>query len=242
MFHRRIFAAASGTVLVALMAVALATGTGRPARALTNCDTTEAGITAPEQTMLGLINDARAAAGLGALRLSPNLDRAAAWKSADSSASGPGFDHTDSLGRSINTRFPDCGYSITGVYSGENVAYGSTSPSTIFGMWMDSAGHKANILNSRYTVIGIGMHNGAWTTDFGSRDDSGDIALPPPSPSATPTIATPAPATASPTPATTTPTASPTPSATPSPTPTATPTPRPATLGFRATVPQLTHD
>lgn len=203
-----------------LLAVALGTffRPGGPAQALTNCSTTEDGITAAEQQMLELINQARATAGVPPLKFSPNLNRAAAWKSADggSNGLGGGFSHTDSLGRAPATRARDCGYA-SGM--AENIAYGSSSAQTIFGMWMNSSGHRANILMSYYTVIGIGQHSSAWTTDFGYYDDSGAPALPPPATNtgvaAAPAANTPIPATATPVPATPTPLP-----------PTATPVPR----------------
>ncbi|MEO6397875.1 MAG: CAP domain-containing protein, partial [Tepidiformaceae bacterium] len=214
-----------GFALLALFAVGLLPRGGTSAFALTNCSTAEDGINAAEEQMLVLINGARATAGLGALTFSPNLNRAAAWKSADSGSNGlgSGFSHDDSLGRSPSSRARDCGYSF-GV--GENIAFGSNGAETIFGMWMNSTGHRANILLSSYKVIGIGVHNGAWTTDFGSVVDSGSSPLP--------TVSTPA-ATATRTatsapPATATNAPSATPTSTPTQAPTATPTRVPVNL------------
>lgn len=179
MRNRSFAVSATGFLLLALFAVGMLPRGGTSAAALTNCSTSEDGINAAEQRMLELINSARAAAGLNALKLSPNLNRAAAWKSADggSNGLGGGFSHTDSLGRGPIPRAQDCGY---GSQAAENIAYGSTSAETIFGMWMGSPGHKANILTTSYKVIGIGQHGSAWTTDFGYLDDSGDTAPPPP--------------------------------------------------------------
>ena len=152
---------------------------------MTNCTTSEEGITAAEQQMLTLINGARAAAGAGVLKLSPNLNRSAAWKSADNGSNGLGtvFSHTDSLGRAPTARAQDCGYASG---AAENIAYGSTSPDVIFGMWMNSPGHKVNILMASYKVIGIGQHGSAWTTDFGYFDDSGSVSPSPPPATNTP--------------------------------------------------------
>ena len=187
MFKRSYFVSAAGLLLLTLFALGALPRGGSSASALTNCTTSEEGITAAEQQMLRLINDARTAAGVGALKFSPNLNRAAAWKSADSGSNGlgSGFSHTDSLGRdpvrnparpNVATRPEDCGY---GTGAAENIAYGSTSPDVIFGMWMGSSGHKANILMASYKVIGIGQHGSAWTTDFGYFDDSGSVSPPP---------------------------------------------------------------
>ena len=190
--RKRSFAfTAGGFLLLALFAVGLLPRGGAHVSALTNCTTSEDGMNAAEEQMLVLINGARASAGLTSLKLSPNLNRAAAWKSADNGSNGlgAGFSHTDSLGRTPVQRAQDCGYA-TG--AAENIAYGSTGAETIFGMWMGSAGHKQNILYPTYKVIGIGQHGSAWTTDFGSVDDSGATSPPPatatPTKTATPTI------------------------------------------------------
>ena len=178
MFKRSYFVSAAGLLLLTLFALGALPRGGSSASALTNCTTSEEGITAAEQQMLRLINDARAVAGAGVLKLSPNLNRSAAWKSADNGSNGLGtvFSHTDSLGRAPTARAQDCGYASQ---AAENIAYGSTSPDVIFGMWMGSSGHKANILMASYKVIGIGQHGSAWTTDFGYFDDSGSVSPPP---------------------------------------------------------------
>ena len=221
---RRVF----GPALVGLglfsLAFAAYFGVETPrAGAISNCDTNEADITGPEQQMLGLINQARADAGLSPLKLSAALNRASAWKSADSSATGAGLSHTDSLGRDPSRRATDCGYPAG---AAENIAYGSSNPQFIFNLWMSSAGHRGNINGTNldgsvsqtymrfaqgYVVIGIGLHNGAWTTDFGYVDDSGNTAPPPASTTAA------SQSTNTPTPR---PTNTPTPTMTPTPTPT----------------------
>lgn len=207
-----------------LLAVAAAGLSGSSASAITNCDTAEAGVSSAEQQMLTLFNGARATAGAAPLKFSPNLNRAAAWKSEDSSAAGTGFSHTDSLGRDTvkqppKNRAMDCGYAA---WASEDIAYGSSDPTTIFGLWMNSAGHRANILDRNAVVVGLGEHNGRWTADFGSIDDSGSGTPPtPPAPT---------------TPPTTPPTATPTPSATW--TPTATPTQRPSPTATTTQTPQ----
>lgn len=57
-------------------------------------------------------------------------------------------------------------------YVGENIAYGVQTPDAVFAMWMNSYGHRANILNPNWTEIGIGVAwNGStthWTQTFGA--------------------------------------------------------------------------
>lgn len=157
-----------------------------PARAITNCDTASDGLDGQENEMVGLVNAARAQAGLPALSVSPTLNRMAAWKSEDSSASGAGFSHTDSLGRSPFQRAIDCGYASG---AAENIAYGYSSAEATYSAWMQSAGHRANILNGSYLAMGVGRSGNAWTLNFGFVDDSGSPPPVQPQPTNTPTTA-----------------------------------------------------
>lgn len=160
-----------------------------PVSALTNCDTSSAAIDSQEQEMLGLINAERVRFGVVPLKFSAALNQAAAWKSGDSTATGQQppngtFGHTDSLGRSPAARFQDCGYAGTG---GENIAWGFPSAQATFNAWMGSQGHRDNIQRASFRVIGIGRVGTAWTTDFGTFDDSGIVWTPTSASTATPT-------------------------------------------------------
>jgi uncharacterized protein YkwD len=175
------------------------------------------------------LNQQRAANGLGPLQLSPTLTASAEWKSLHMSFYNY-FDHSDPappVARDAGTRMSDCGYTDLG--KGENIAEGFNTPSTVMDAWMNSPGHRANILGASYVVMGVGVAINAsgiyyWTVDFGSVADAGTVPVgtspivPPPTTS-TPT--TPAPPPPVPTP--TTPA---TPATTPKPT-TTTPTPTP---------------
>jgi hypothetical protein len=205
--------------MIAALVLALRTS-GDPARALTNCDTSTAGMDSIELQVLTLVNDEREAAGMARLLPSPGLARAAAWKSEDRQTSyGGGLSHTDSDGRGPTERANDCGYPGQ---AAENIAWGFPTAASVVGAWMDSAGHRANILNRHYVVAGVGHSAGAWTLDFGLVNDSGSEPPPPAEPTAT---ATPV-RTARPNPPTSTPTAR---SIPPTSTPTAVPTAAPAT-------------
>jgi hypothetical protein len=173
---------------------------GDDVHALTNCDTETAGVSPSEMAMFNLMNEARAERGLAPLKLSPGLSRSAAWKSADSSAWGdtptdPRFSHTDSLGRNSSQRARDCGFPAD---AAENIAYGWGSVQATFEAWMNSPGHRANILMDYYVTAGVGEVNDRWTVDFGIHDDSVKAIAqaaptstptpkPPPAPTATPT-------------------------------------------------------
>jgi uncharacterized protein YkwD len=232
MFRRTL---APALLVAGLLATAVAIGVGSNAAhvsAITNCDTSESGTSAAEQQMLDLFNGARQQAGLGALKFSPNLNRAAAWKSADSSAAGAGFSHTDSLGRNTvlnppKNRAMDCGYPS---WASEDIAWGYSDAAMLFHDWMNSDGHRANILDRKAIVAGIGEHGGRWTADFGYVDDSG---APPPPPQASTAPS-----------ATATPTNTPRATNTPVPTPTPTQPPLPpagVTLGLSAGMNLITY-
>lgn len=148
------------------------------------CDAADADLDASEQQMLQLVNGARAAQGLGALVPSATLNRAAAWKSGDPSAGSGGFSHTDSLGRNPFVRMADCGYVGGG---GENIAVGTSDAATIFGMWMESPGHRQAILTPSFKAIGIGRRTVYWTMDFGYNIESGGGTAPQPATTVPPT-------------------------------------------------------
>ena len=62
-------------------------------------------------------------------------------------------------------------FGIGYTYAGENIAAGQTSASAVMKSWMNSPGHKANILNGNYTHIGVGYVQGGtysryWTQQF----------------------------------------------------------------------------
>ncbi len=130
-----------------------------------------------EQSMLGIINDYRAKKGLGPLRISVSLSRAADWMNKDM-ADKNYFDHTDSRGRDPFTRMADYGYRYYPSTRGENLAAGNSDAARTFNQWRNSPGHNANMLNGKYNVIGISrVYKGSsyykwyWTTDFGSYVD-----------------------------------------------------------------------
>jgi len=141
--------------------------------------------------VLTLVNQNRATYGLGALKLSPTLTNSAIWKSRHM-AYYQYMQHDDPappFARTVADRIGACGYSSFAGW-GENIAYGYQSPSAVMDAWMNSPGHRANILNGSYKVIGIGVAAAAngllyWTQDFGTVDDSGTTTPPPPPPPVT---------------------------------------------------------
>lgn len=100
--------------------------------------------------ILEQVNAARAAAGLAALELDPVLCKAAQVRAAECEIS---FSHTRPDGTKYKTAITDAG--ISSGYTGENVATGYTTADQAMAGWLKSEGHRANILNERFTKIGI---------------------------------------------------------------------------------------
>ena len=123
--------------------------------------------------MLRLVNVQRASAGCAALQSNPVLVGVARAHSQDMGEHGY-FSHDSQDGRSPFDRMRAAGYQ--GGLMGENIAAGQPTPAAVMDAWMNSAGHRANILNCGYHVIGIGVakvagspYGSYWTQDFGDR-------------------------------------------------------------------------
>jgi uncharacterized protein YkwD len=131
---------------------------------------------------LCVLNAQRARHGLGTLRLNGKLS-SAARRHSRAMVRERFFSHDSRNGGSFLDRIRATGY-LSGARSwrvGENIAYGSGSRSTprsIGRAWMNSPGHRANILSESFREIGIGLAPGTpfgsggatYTTDFGRRD------------------------------------------------------------------------
>ena len=132
--------------------------------------------------VLCLHNQTRAAKGLPLLRENVKLDKAALGHSADMVDEGY-FDHTTPGGTSFVDRILSAGYvkRDAGWTLGENLAWGTgdlSTPAGIMTSWMNSPGHKANILKRAYREVGIGIRLGVpsdgtvgatYTLDFGAK-------------------------------------------------------------------------
>jgi uncharacterized protein YkwD len=117
-----------------------------------------------------LTNAQRTANGCPALRVNAILTRVAQAHSADMAANNY-FSHTSQDGRSPFQRMTDAGYQFRS--AAENIAAGQRTPQDVVTGWMNSAGHRANILNCSLTEIGVGYATGGsygryWTQDFGT--------------------------------------------------------------------------
>ncbi|HEX4700776.1 MAG TPA: CAP domain-containing protein [Pseudonocardiaceae bacterium] len=127
--------------------------------------TTSAPPPSPVQVVFALVNQARAQAGCKALIDDPRLD-AAAQQHSDDMSSRDYFSHTTPEGVTFDKRELAAGYPGPG---GENIAQGQTSAQQVMTAWMNSSGHRANILNCSFVAIGVGLNTNRWywTQDFG---------------------------------------------------------------------------
>lgn len=123
-----------------------------------------------EDQVLAIVNSERATAGCGALTIDSRLATAARNHSGDM-AKRAFFAHDTPEGVTVGTRVTNAGYSWSMV--GENIAMGQTDAKSVMRDWMNSSGHRANILNCKYRHIGVGLaYDGNrrpyWTQDFGA--------------------------------------------------------------------------
>ncbi|MFM9366534.1 CAP domain-containing protein [Streptomyces sp. Da 82-17] len=120
-----------------------------------------------EAEVLSLVNQERAQAGCSPVKADPALADLAADFSQDMAERGF-FDHTDPDGNTPWDRAEKAGVSNLG---GENIARGQANAQSVMDSWMNSPGHRANILNCEYKTLGVGAHFASggpwWTQDFG---------------------------------------------------------------------------
>ncbi len=130
---------------------------------------------AEEQAFLVLINNYRAANGLGALTACTSLNRAAQGHSEDM-RDNDYFSHTGLNGSSPWDRACDACYELgcgPQTAMAENIAAGNSGAQGTFDQWQNSPGHNANMLGASFTQLGIGRATGGgtygtyWTNVFG---------------------------------------------------------------------------
>ena len=118
-----------------------------------------------EAEVIRLVNEIRVQNGLKALTTNWELSRVARYKSEDMS-SARYFSHTSPTYGTPFQMMQSFGLSYR--TAGENIAYGQRTPATVVDAWMNSSGHRANILNASYTQIGVGYcaSGNYWTQMF----------------------------------------------------------------------------
>lgn len=126
---------------------------------------TDTAVRAYEKEVIRLVNEIRVENGLSALTENWELSRVARYKSQDMHDLGY-FSHTSPTYGSPFEMMKAFG--LTYRTAGENIAMGYATPQAVVNAWMNSAGHRANILNASYTQIGVGYvaDGNYWTQQF----------------------------------------------------------------------------
>ncbi|MEI2367561.1 MULTISPECIES: CAP domain-containing protein [Niallia] len=109
--------------------------------------------------VIDLTNAERKKQGLPDLQAYPELNNVADMKAKDMNDKGY-FSHTSPTYGSPFDMMRDFG--ITYESAGENIAQGQRTPEEVVNAWMNSEGHRANILNNKYTHIGVGFDEGGY--------------------------------------------------------------------------------
>ncbi|HEX3127536.1 MAG TPA: CAP domain-containing protein, partial [Thermoanaerobaculia bacterium] len=126
------------------------------------------------QEMLASVNAARRKAGLRPLTANSLLDKAAQRHAEDMLKRGY-FAHQSPSGTTVRERARSAGYEWHSI--GENIAFGQTSVDEVMETWLNSPGHRKNILTSAFTELGVGLAMGLgpdgkyqiyWVQNFGS--------------------------------------------------------------------------
>lgn len=130
-----------------------------------NIPTVSDTVTAYEKEVIRLVNEERAKNGLSALTYNWELSRVARIKSQDM-RDNRYFSHTSPT---YGTPFQMMkSFGIAYRSAGENIARGQRTPKMVVEAWMNSAGHRSNILNASFTEIGVGYvaDGNYWTQMF----------------------------------------------------------------------------
>lgn len=118
-----------------------------------------------EHEVLQLVNKERSARGLNPLQMDSKVQQVARIKSQDMQKNNY-FDHTSPTYGSPFDMLKSFGVNYS--MAGENIAYGHTSPAAVVEGWMNSQGHRENILNPNFTHLGVGYEpvGHYWTQMF----------------------------------------------------------------------------
>lgn len=127
----------------------------------TDKTTSNTSVSAYAQEVVNLVNAERAKEGLSALSIDSKVTAAAQVRATEIKTS---FSHTRPDGRSCFTALAEAGASYSG--AGENIAIGQKTPSEVVTAWMNSPGHRANIMNANFKYIGVGVNGTAWAQLF----------------------------------------------------------------------------
>jgi uncharacterized YkwD family protein len=113
--------------------------------------------------VISLVNQERTKAGLKPVTSDAELTRMALDKAKDMYNNNY-FDHTSPTFGSPFDMMKS--YNISYRYAGENIAKGQRNPQEVMTAWMNSPGHRQNILSPNFTKIGVAYYNGEWVQEF----------------------------------------------------------------------------
>ncbi len=113
------------------------------------------------EQVVKLVNVERAKEGLSPLQIDDKVVKAAQVRAKEIEKS---FAHTRPNGSSFSTALQEQGAVYRG--AGENIAWGQRSPEQVMEGWMNSPGHRANILNANYKYIGVGHYQNSSGTNY----------------------------------------------------------------------------
>lgn len=130
-------------------------GTGQTADTNTSAQNDKEQLTYAQQ-VVKLVNEERAKEGLTPLTIDTKVEAAANVRARETTSS---FSHTRPNGTSFSTALKE--QNVTYRMCGENIAYGQKSPEEVVKAWMSSPGHRANIMNEKFTTIGVGRYQAA---------------------------------------------------------------------------------
>ena len=134
----------------------------------TNSNSNQAQVSSVIQQVVDLTNAERAKEGLAPLQIDSALTKSAQLKSQDMKDNNY-FSHTSPTYGSPFDQMKSLGISYKS--AAENIAMGQRSAQEVVQGWMNSAGHRANIMNGSYTHIGVGLSDSGyyWTQQFISK-------------------------------------------------------------------------
>ena len=144
--------------------------TNKPETSLPENDSTEETIPEEDTTtdehafikeVVALVNAERAKEGLSPLTIDVNVQAAAQVRAQECEQL---FSHTRPDGSSFSTALKEQNVSYR--RAGENIAWGQKTPEAVMNAWMNSSGHRANIMNSQFTTIGVGYYVNANRTPY----------------------------------------------------------------------------
>lgn len=127
-------------------------------------DSSDDSVHAYVKEVIDLVNAERAKAGLSALTMDKQVQAAAQVRAMECEQL---FSHTRPNGTSFVTALQEQNVSYR--RAGENIAWGQRTPQQVVTGWMNSEGHRANIMNPNFTTIGVGYYQNANGTNYWSQ-------------------------------------------------------------------------